>query len=109
MKYFKLIMPIILLSLLFSCAATKTQVGNYNNTEGKTVVYEKGKDIYLFWDKIPLQKVEKKINIKDYEKIAKRNLFDNITYYGTMGIYSSYTVKIITKEHKNNKEGKFNP
>jgi hypothetical protein len=36
--------------------------------EGKATVIAKGKDFYLFWDQIPLKRVEKKIDVKDYEK-----------------------------------------
>jgi hypothetical protein len=83
---------------LFSCKVETLHVGNYATQPGKPVVINKGKDIYLFWDKVPLQRVEKKVAITDYEKIVKRNLFDNVIYYGTIGIFSFYTVKINAKE-----------
>lgn len=86
--------------VFFSCKVQKEQVGNYSDETGKTIVYEKGKDIYLFWDQITLNKVEDHIEIKNYEKIIKRNIFDNIIYYGTFGVFSFYSVKIKVKEEK---------
>ena len=92
------ILLVLLLFIIESCTIQKEQMGNYNEQPGKEIVYEKGKDIYLFWDQVQLQKVEKNLKTKDYEKIVKRNVFDGIITYGTMGIISFYTVKIKVKE-----------
>ncbi len=97
---------LVLCFFLFSCKIEKVQVGNYNALEGKSIVYDKGKDIYLFWDQVPLQRLESKIEITDYEKIVKRNLFDNVVYYGSMGIFSFHTVKIVTKSSTQEKDDK---
>jgi len=78
----------------------RVQVGNYNQQEGRAKVYEKSKDIYLFWDRVPMRKTEKNLNLTDYEKIVKRNFFDAVVYYGTLGIFSFYTVEIKTKPSK---------
>lgn len=83
-----------------SCVVQKEQVGNYNNQEGKSIVHEKGKDFYLFWENISVRKVEDKIEVEDYEKIVRRSFFDNVVFYGTIGIFSFYTVEIKTKEVK---------
>lgn len=77
---------------------SKEQVGNYNSIEGNPEVYSKSKDIYLFWDVVPLRRTDKKIKLTDYEKVVKRNFFDNVIYYGTVGIFSFYTVKIKIKK-----------
>jgi len=94
--------------LFISCKVEQVQVGNYNTLEGKLIVYDKGKDIYLFWDKLPLQRLEDNIKISDYEKIVKRNLFDNVIFYGTMGIFSLHTVKIMAKDSTQGKKDKIN-
>ena len=98
MKQVKIISTLILFILLFSCTVQKELVGNYNNTNGKSMVYEKGKDIYLFWNQVQIRDVEEDLKIVDYEKITKRNLFDNVVYYGTFGIVSFYSVKIKVKK-----------
>lgn len=94
------IIAVLILVLLAtsSCVVKKQQVGNYENQQGKEVVYDKGKDIYLFWDQVQLQKVDKNVNATDYEKVVKRNVFDALITYGTMGIVSYYSVKITIKE-----------
>jgi hypothetical protein len=84
--------------LITSCGATKVQVGNYNNIDCKTTLYKKSKDIYLFWDIVPIKRTEKKIKVKDYEKVVRRDFFDNVIFYGTAGIFSFYSVKINTKK-----------
>jgi len=98
MKQVKIISTLILFILLSSCTVQKELVGNYNNTNGKSMVYEKGKDIYLFWNQVQIRDVEEDLKIVDYEKITKRNLFDNVVYYGTFGIVSFYSVKIKVKK-----------
>ncbi len=96
----KRIIIITLLSLLitFSCTVSKEQVGNYNEMKGNATVYQKSKNFYLFWDLVPVQKIEKDLTITDYEIIIKRNFFDSVIYYGTIGIFSFYDVKIKIKE-----------
>lgn len=94
------ILIIWILVIFSSCAVEKEQIGNYNTQKGKSIVYKKGKDVNLFWDKVSIKRFENKIDIEDYEKVTGRNIFDNVVYYGTMGIFSFYTVKIITKEIK---------
>ena len=95
----KIIVALVFILLASSsCMVQKQQFGNYNNQQGKEVVYDKGKDIYLFWDQVPLQQVDKNMQTPDYEKVVKRNVFDAFVTFGTIGIVSYYTVKIKTKE-----------
>jgi len=90
---------IILLTLFLaffvsSCAVTRQQVGNYNEVECKPKVHKESKDLYLFWDLLPLRNTEKRLKVKNYEIVVKRSFFDNVAFYGTAGIVSFYTVKI---------------
>lgn len=98
MKNKSIIVLVLVLLVNASCMVQEQQFGNYENQEGEEVVYDKGKDIYLFWDQVPLQKVDKNMQTPDYEKVVKRNVFDAFVTFGTMGIVSYYTVKIKTKE-----------
>jgi len=98
MKQVNIISTLILLVLLSSCTVQKEVVGNYNNINGKSRVYEKGKDVYLFWNQVQIQDVEDDLKIVDYEKVTKRTFFDNLIYYGTFGVVSYYSVKIKIKE-----------
>lgn len=66
--------------------------------EGNATVYRKDKNFYLFWNLIPVKKIEKDLKLADYEIVVKRNFFDTIIFYGTIGIFSFYTVKIKIKE-----------
>jgi hypothetical protein len=102
-----IITSLLSLIILSSCTVSKEQVGNYNNTEGKTTLYKKDKDFYLFWNLIPVKNIEKNLTITDYEIIYRRSFFDAIIYGGTLGIFSYYNVKIFIKEsdeEQNNNE-----
>lgn len=99
MKVIKTILIIISTVILAtSCTVQKTSIGNYNEVECDKKLLTKEKEISLFWETIPLRKVEKKIKVKDYEKVSKRDFFDTVVFYGTAGIFSFRTVKIYVKE-----------
>ena len=95
-----LIFTFFSLMIVSSCTVSKEQVGNYNDMEGTIIVYEKNKDFYLFWDLIPVKRIEKNLTITDYEIVLKRTFFDAVIYGGTLGFFSYYTVIIKTKESK---------
>ena len=65
-----LTVSLLVVFLTSSCMVSKEQVGRYNEIEGNTKVYEINKDAYLFWNLIPLRRTDKKLPIKDYEKIS---------------------------------------
>lgn len=100
MKHILLIFTLILSLGFSSCQVQRIQVGNYENQEGKSQIYEQGKNFHLFWDLVPLKEIEKNLSIQDYEIVQHRSLFDNIVYYGTIGIFSFHTVKIKYKSSK---------
>ncbi|MCB2196415.1 MAG: hypothetical protein KQH79_11195 [Bacteroidetes bacterium] len=100
MKNRSLVVLLLILLATTSCVVKKQQYGNYENQIGKEVVYDKGKEIYLFWDQVPLQKLDKDLDMQNYEKVVKRNVFDTFITYGTIGIVSYYSVKINVKEQE---------
>ena len=93
-----IIIALLLLTLATSCTVSRQQVGNYEEMEGKAIIYKTGKDFYLFWDQLPISSVEKKLEITDYEIIKKRRFFETIIYLGTIGIFSYYDIKVYIKE-----------
>jgi hypothetical protein len=60
MRQVSLLILLSIIILTSACAVKRVQVGNYDKKEGKATVIAKGKDFYLFWDQIPLKRVEKK-------------------------------------------------
>lgn len=96
----KLVIIITLLLLLTStsCVVSKQQVGNYDTEKCKNSQTVKGKDFYLFWNQLPVTKVADNVDAKNYEIVVKRNAFDAIIFYGSIGVFSFYTVKIKTCE-----------
>jgi hypothetical protein len=100
MKNLTLFLLLTTLLLASSCVVERTQVGTIEPGLLNQKTYKKGKDIYLFWNQLPLQKTERGLDIKNYEIIVKRNLFDVVVTYGTAGIFSFYTVIIKTERTK---------
>ncbi|MBI9069785.1 MAG: hypothetical protein JEZ09_20995 [Salinivirgaceae bacterium] len=89
---------ILLLFSITSCMVTKEQFGNYESIDGKPKTLLVDQEINLFWDMVPLQKIKQIDNLTDYEITKRRGFFGTVTYYGSMGIYSSYIVTIKTKQ-----------
>jgi hypothetical protein len=108
MRQVSLLILLSIIILTSACAVKRVQVGNYDKKEGKATVIAKGKDFYLFWDQIPLKRVEKKIDVNDYEKVSRRKFFDVITFYGTLGIFSFYTVEIYAEKAEHIQKGSIN-
>ena len=94
MKLRILLLSIIGLFLIGSCTVSKEQFGTYDDSKYKTITYKEGRELYLFWNQLPIKKLDKRIKHENYEKITKRKPFDAIVFYGTIGIFSFYTVKI---------------
>lgn len=83
-----------------SCLVSKEQFGNYNESDCPTKIVAKGKDIYIFWDKVHIREEKPDTIPVNYEKIVRRNIFDAVVFVGTAGIFSFYTVKIKSKDCK---------
>ncbi len=84
----------ILIILTSSCVVSKNNVGKFNPSECTQIEKIKDKNFYLFWNKVTINNIEKKIPYKSYEITKKRNAFDGIVFYGTLGICSFYTMQV---------------
>jgi hypothetical protein len=89
-----LILSLAGLFLIGSCTVSKEQFGTYDDSKYKTITYKEGRELYLFWNQLPIKRLDKRIKHENYEKITKRKPFDAIVFYGTIGIFSFYSVKI---------------
>jgi len=94
MKFKLFLISILSFLLIASCTVSREQFGSFDDSKYKTTTYKEGRELYLFWNQLPIKKLDKKIKHNDYEKITKRKPFDAIVFYGTIGIFSFYTVKI---------------
>ena len=89
---------ILAITLSTSCTVQKMSVGNYDEVQCDKKLLTREKEVSLFWELVPMRKVEDKINVKSYEKVKKRGFFDTVVFYGTAGIFSFHTVRIYVKE-----------
>jgi hypothetical protein len=94
MKLRILFISLIGLFLIVSCTVSREQFGTYDDSKYKTTTYKEGRELYLFWNQLPIKRLDKRIKHKNYEKITKRKPFDAMVFYGTLGIFSFYSVKI---------------
>lgn len=101
----KLLIILFTSSLLFtSCRTTKTDVGQFRETQEETYVYAKGKQIWLFWGLLPLGRT--KVNTPasgNCQVITRVNFWDMVISGVTVGLVSSETIKIKAKR-ENTKE-----
>lgn len=98
MKLAKSFLAVFLILVATSCGVQRVPVGNYEKVDCKPKTLTKGKDLSLFWELVPVRKVEKTVKVTDYEKVVRRDVFDNIIFYGTAGIFSFKSVRIRVKD-----------
>ncbi|HCY00875.1 MAG TPA: hypothetical protein DG754_12120 [Bacteroidales bacterium] len=101
-----IILAIITL-LSTSCAVSTVQVGNYTEIDCKPKVLSKEKEIYLFWEMLPVRTMDKKLKLDNYERSTRRTFFDSVIYYGTIGIFSFHTVRIKVKDCEQEQDTEF--
>lgn len=89
-----------ILLLFSSCMVTRTTIGDGPvGKQGKTEVYSKSKQFYLFWGFVKLGKGQPAIpEDKNIQVKTSFNVFDALVTTLTGGIFSMQTVKILIKE-----------
>ncbi len=104
MRLAKSFLAVFLVLIATSCGVQRVPVGNYEKVDCTPKTLTKGKDLSLFWELIPVRKVEKTVKVTDYEKVVRRDVFDNIIFYGTAGIFSFKSVRIRVKDCEEQKD-----
>ena len=85
--------------LMSSCMMTKTPVGNFRTTQGSTYTYAKGKQVWLFWNLIPLGRTSVATPATgSCQVITKFNLIDILVSGLTVGIVDMETIKVEAKK-----------
>ena len=95
----KMIFLFMLLSIATSCMTTKTQVGQFKETQGKEYTYDKGKQVWLFWGTVPLGRTNVNTPASgDCEVVTKFRLVDALITGLTGGIVTTYSIKVNAKQ-----------
>jgi len=84
--------------VLSSCMTTRTSVGEFRETEGRTYTYASGKQVWLFWGFLPLGRTN--VNTPGHgncEIITKHTFLDVMISTLTVGLVTSYTIKVRAK------------
>ena len=77
---------------------TKTAVGEYKEQQGKEYTYAKGKQLWLFWGIVPIGRTS--VNTPgdgNCEVVTRFNVGDALISGLTLGIVTSYTIKVKAK------------
>jgi hypothetical protein len=98
----KLMLFVVCATFLFStqsCMTTKTQVGQFREKQGNEYVFDKGKQMWLFWGLIPIGRTS--VNTPSdgaCEVITKFRITDVIICGLTGGIVTSHSIKVKAKK-----------
>ena len=100
----KVVLSIVLFVAVTSCMTTKTPVGKFTQTEGKTVTYSKAKQIYFLWGVFPLGRATAATpEDGNCQVVTKHNFGDFLITGLTGGIVSTQTIKVEVKKPKTQK------
>ena len=98
------ILSIVLLSsmLMSSCMTTKTSVGSFNEEEGKEYVYDRGKQMWLFWGLLPIGRTDLSTPSDGTCEIVTTFKFTDVLISSlTGGLVTSYSIKVKDKKQDN--------
>ena len=103
MKKNTLVCLISIAFLTSSCLMTKTNVGNYSQTQGKEYTYAKGKQFWLLWF-FPMGRTNVKTPSDGNCQVVTRFKFVDYLISGfTLGIVRTYSIDVkVKKEESNN-------
>ena len=101
MKHSKIIVILVIILMASSCSVSSVPVGNFDNIDCRPSVHASDRDFYLFWDNVPIRRLADNIEYEDYEVVSRRGFFDTLIYYGTLGTFSFYKVRIRVKDCNN--------
>jgi hypothetical protein len=100
----KLFLSVALLVAVTSCMTTKTPVGKFSQTEGKTKTYSKAKQIYILWGMFPLGRASAATpEDGNCQVVTRYNIGDFLITGLTGGIVSTYSIKVEVKKPKEEK------
>lgn len=98
----KLTVLITVVTVLNSCMVTKTQVGDYKESEGKEYTYAKAKQLWIFWGLVPIGRASANTPDSGSCEIVTKYTFADVLISGlTAGIVMTYTIKVNAKKDVN--------
>jgi len=98
---FNIVFALISSILFSSCMMTKTSVGAYKESTGKEYTHDKGKQMWLFWGLVPIGRTDVSTpTTGDCEVITKFRFTDVLISGLTLGIVTSYSIKVKGKKQE---------
>lgn len=94
----KIFLLALLVATMASCMSTKTTVGSFKEETGNEYVYDKAKQVYLFWGIMPIGRTNVSTPADgSCEVITKINILDFAITTCTGGIITMQSIKIKDK------------
>lgn len=84
-----------------SCVVSNVSYGNYEQMECDQHQVIKDKNVYLFWHMVKVNETKLPNELQDYKVEKNMNLYDIVVTAGTLGLFSTETVKIKVKDCAN--------
>jgi len=85
--------------VLSSCMTTKTTIGAFTEDQGREYIYDKGKQLWIFWGLMPIGRTDVSTPADgDCEVITHFTLTDALITGLTGGIVTSYSIKVKAKK-----------
>jgi hypothetical protein len=103
MRNLRLTSLFLLLCVVFmtaqSCMTTKTQVCQFNERQGNEYVFDKGKQVWLFWGLIPLGRTNVSTPTDGACEVITKFRFTDVLICGlTAGIVTTHSIKVKAKK-----------
>ena len=81
---------------------TKTSIGSFNEEEGKEYVYDRGKQMWLFWGLLPIGRTDLSTPSDGTCEIVTKFKFTDVLISSlTGGLVTSYSIKVKDKKQDN--------
>jgi len=77
---------------------SKEYFGNYQESTCKSQKVIKDKNVYLLWHQVKVHETKVPKDLNDYKVIKRMNWYDILVTAGTIGFFSTETVKIKIKD-----------
>ena len=99
LKSVQLALAFTLFASMTSCMTTKRNVGSYRESQGSTYTYAKGKQVWLFWNILPLSRTSVSTPANGSCQVIRRfNLVDCLVTGLTGGLVNMETIKVVAKK-----------
>ncbi len=93
-----MVLTLMVILLISSCMTTRTNVGEYQETRGRSYNYASGKQVWLFWGILPMGRTN--VNTPgdgNCQVVTKYTVGDVLISTVTLGVVKTYSIQVRAK------------